>query len=507
MLQITGDADTLLMELRLAGEHPDPAVLEKIKALGDMVVPLLIAMALDEQYYEADSEGLDVWAPGHAVRLLGALGAAEAVEPLLGLFSRDEDWLCEELPDCLGQLGAPALGPVREMLFDRTRQVNARTKAAAALVKIAQHHPTLRAGVVAALAARLDPAEAQTPDDETMNGHVISGLLDLQATEAMPAIERAFAEDHVDQRIVGLTEAQEELGLVASRPAPAWQERSAQGKGLQLWLRCAACGYVRRHDVGKVYVDQGTLEKRQTGEETPYSEFVIARAITCPKCGAVDQYDLAGEANLTLTAELLKMVASRKGSDLPGVDGEERIAFTRFTVADGQEMHPYAGLEMYRQQVAEHPADAGLRSRYANVLTFLGRRDGAREHYEAAAQADPANVEAHTNLGRLAREAGDNEEARRLFPHALDLLLTSTLPETEQEEYARYIAAALEEMTEEDLARLGVRRRAADSAVPPRQDAPAVVQPGPLPRQARRVGRNDPCPCGSGKKYKKCCGR
>lgn len=23
----------------------------------------------------------------------------------------------------------------------------------------------------------------------------------------------------------------------------------------------------------------------------------------------------------------------------------------------------------------------------------------------------------------------------------------------------------------------------------------------------RKVGRNDPCPCGSGKKYKKCCGK
>jgi uncharacterized protein len=23
---------------------------------------------------------------------------------------------------------------------------------------------------------------------------------------------------------------------------------------------------------------------------------------------------------------------------------------------------------------------------------------------------------------------------------------------------------------------------------------------------AKKVGRNDPCPCGSGKKYKKCCG-
>ena len=23
----------------------------------------------------------------------------------------------------------------------------------------------------------------------------------------------------------------------------------------------------------------------------------------------------------------------------------------------------------------------------------------------------------------------------------------------------------------------------------------------------KKVGRNDPCPCGSGKKYKNCCGR
>ena len=26
-------------------------------------------------------------------------------------------------------------------------------------------------------------------------------------------------------------------------------------------------------------------------------------------------------------------------------------------------------------------------------------------------------------------------------------------------------------------------------------------------RAAAKVGRNDPCPCGSGKKYKNCCGR
>jgi len=29
----------------------------------------------------------------------------------------------------------------------------------------------------------------------------------------------------------------------------------------------------------------------------------------------------------------------------------------------------------------------------------------------------------------------------------------------------------------------------------------------PLKREGEKIGRNDPCPCGSGKKYKKCCGR
>lgn len=28
----------------------------------------------------------------------------------------------------------------------------------------------------------------------------------------------------------------------------------------------------------------------------------------------------------------------------------------------------------------------------------------------------------------------------------------------------------------------------------------------PMPLHVEKIGRNDPCPCGSGKKYKKCCG-
>ncbi len=33
-----------------------------------------------------------------------------------------------------------------------------------------------------------------------------------------------------------------------------------------------------------------------------------------------------------------------------------------------------------------------------------------------------------------------------------------------------------------------------------------VAGPKPVVREAPKIGRNEPCPCGSGKKYKKCCG-
>jgi len=35
---------------------------------------------------------------------------------------------------------------------------------------------------------------------------------------------------------------------------------------------------------------------------------------------------------------------------------------------------------------------------------------------------------------------------------------------------------------------------------------PVALNP-PIPAKSLKVGRNQPCPCGSGKKYKKCCGK
>jgi len=56
------------------------------------------------------------------------------------------------------------------------------------------------------------------------------------------------------------------------------------------------------------------------------------------------------------------------------------------------------------------------------------------------------------------------------------------------------------------------RMAAAESGedAPQLQSRPEARPPGEkqktIVREGEKVGRNDPCPCGSGKKYKKCCG-
>lgn len=48
---------------------------------------------------------------------------------------------------------------------------------------------------------------------------------------------------------------------------------------------------------------------------------------------------------------------------------------------------------------------------------------------------------------------------------------------------------------------------ATDDFVMNRGEAEQPAAVGSVKREGKKVGRNDPCPCGSGKKYKKCCGR
>lgn len=118
-------------------------------------------------------------------------------------------------------------------------------------------------------------------------------------------------------------------------------------------------------------------------------------------------------------------------------------------------------------------------------------------------------------------------EIARGYDHTVDNLEETLLPiahvlgimlpeadrwRTEREERQRRRAERRAELDE-----LGRRYQAAKAAgrdpLAKQRPKPKIkMQPVPdesmtIRRDTRRVGRNEPCPCGSGKKYKKCCGR
>jgi tetratricopeptide (TPR) repeat protein len=405
--------ETLLEQLLEAGEHPDQDLLQAIQDQGEVAVPPLIEIATDPELIWADSDSPEVWAPTHAMHLLGRLQATAAIAPLLALLEREEeaDWIRKELPDVLAQIGPAAIEPLKTFAADRNHNILGRSAACGSLVKIAQSRPETRQEVVDFLRALLPAYPDERPDDETFRGFVVADLLDLKAKEAYPDIEAAFVEDRVDELVVGLDDVQRELRI---RDGAKPRERAE----FEIRLTCQECGFTRPHAVDVVYCDLGTQKRKAQGEEVPYSEFIIPQRIVCPRCDTVDRYELSSEAYLAMTAELLKLVAHK--GPTPGLgEGTKHLRLMHFTVEGGREMHPLAALETYQRRVEENPEDTGLRLRYANVLRFLRRWDEARAQYEQVQTLDPRNAEVYFALAQMAEMQENSEGALAVYEEYL----------------------------------------------------------------------------------------
>ncbi len=196
-------------------------------------IPELIRMATDAELNGGPADSPIVYAPIHAWRALGHLRAEEAVVALLGLLRRIEedqdDWVGEDLPKVLGEIGPAAIQPVTDYLADSSHGEWARVAAAKTIEMIAKSHPAIRADCVTRLCAQLVRCDEQP---EILNTFLISPLLELKAVEALAEIERAFASGRVDESVNGDWEdAQIELGLKTTREHPRkpnrlteWQE-------------------------------------------------------------------------------------------------------------------------------------------------------------------------------------------------------------------------------------------------------------------------------------------
>jgi hypothetical protein len=120
----------------------------------------------------------------------------------------------------------------------------------------------------------------------------------------------------------------------------------------------------------------------------------------------------------------------------------------------------------------------------------------------------PDNIESAQKIYDVERAKADGLDEKPVHERTLPALV-----ERQPHIYAK-LAELIEEDVREDamsaetaghiLKPTQVILEAFDAAVEGRRPGEKL---GPVVRETPKVGRNDPCPCGSGNKFKKCCGQ
>ena len=199
-------------------------------------------------------------------------------------------------------------------------------------------------------------------------------------------------------------------------------------------------------------------------------------------------------------------------------------------------------VELCRRMAPVYGAENSLGDR-AVILAENGRREEALRQVEQNLQQFPEDVWIRIKAGDACKALGELARAEALYRQAYDMTdasrssydrdgaverLLDLLEETGREEEREALVGAEqaldaawergdpfepsedEEWDEDDEGGRVEDEEDTESVVlapgPPSSPPPATF-PSTVRHAGPKVGRNDPCPCGSGKKYKRCCGR
>ena len=88
----------------------------------------------------------------------------------------------------------------------------------------------------------------------------------------------------------------------------------------------------------------------------------------------------------------------------------------------------------------------------------------------------------------------------------VSLLLKSSIPLRDPNEVQRAQAPRRLDMSRMQVHKSEYNRRSSQQSASEMGDTREKQKPQPIVKTEKKVGRNDPCPCGSGKKYKNCSG-
>jgi hypothetical protein len=404
---------------------------------------------------EEDAELL----PVTAWRTLADLKADAAVEPLIdvlcALDDKYDDWASEELPHVFGKIGESAIEPLIEVAKNDGNLESIRSIAARGLRCVAERHAETRDRIVAWLTEMMTHA---VEDDLNFNTSLLVELAELHAVEAAEPIERAFAANLLDIGMIGDWErVRRRLGV--------------EGLGLTMPEHPHNSIERFRSQMGfSVFSDRPIFQDGDIEDEAAEAYFERAYETFSKSSEAQQVVEQHGDVQWfqTLLEFGLNYLGETVDEMTPGSVTEFVFDYVPRKVSTDADsaasiIGELSAFWKYLDRVYKLPA--------AKAIVEWLETDGLVAELEANL-SDSSNFGMAKSFFMLGKNAGydmTSQAGMAKFTAAYNRLLSSP------------------------------RASAAPLSSAPLSAAPAA--------KSQRVGRNAPCPCGSGKKFKKCCGR
>jgi tetratricopeptide (TPR) repeat protein len=425
-----------------------------------------------------------------AVELLGAWHLPAAAAPLAHLLGdREDSGLAAAAGDALVEIGEAAVEAVVERLGTSEDPVLLEDG-----LGVCALLPSRR--IVEAICSRFETLFIHVPEPllstiEILGAREFLEPLGRELREDEVAAERAFAflcQLHAvaDPR---LEDIRRRLAERVDREARAAQESGRPlDPSLELGLQCNGCRRTYTYVVREILVDP---EAQETDGFQPF----IKDRIRCKGCGRENDYSLPQKTQLLLM-HALAFLTERSEREGVHIIEQSPFRFVKLGLSDGRKLQPREARKDYEERLARRPDDPDLLIGYANVLRVPGKVEEAETALRRALSVDPTAADAYATLGQFAEERGDLATAEEMYRHVAALGRRARFYRVkDRREFLEFVEEAL------------IRVQGARAARPPepvsaRERLEALIAPD---GGAGKIGRNDPCPCGSGKKYKKCC--
>jgi tetratricopeptide (TPR) repeat protein len=304
--------------------------------------------------------------------------------------------------------------------------------------------------------------------------------------EHLPRQQRLFDETFYQMaQLLGV--AHPDLEAIAERVRKARADgkarRAAMERGdwfnetLRLELKCPACGDSNEYEVQRVAVNPGSKQ----------TDLLLAHEFPCVSCGHWVDFEFTPGAHMALSAELLKLTSDRDAE----LVGQSKVLIMVEAPYNGQRLAVGEVVSRCKAALADDPGSIAdwLRLGYCYHQLLFHPNQGL-EYAERALALEPNAVEAVLQKAEAMTMQGEEEAAFELLDQALEsrenwrfFLTDIANPAQLTAQFAHSYNGLLRRLDRIDRAIL----HATFLGV------------------SKKVGRNDPCPCGSGKKYKKCC--